>query len=322
MDVIAMHEKRGFPMDPNMTFFKAEDSAMRDVGEMREGGFMSAIKREFHDGADEEMQDIRNMVDHSGEFLKNINSNFGLTSPIQPISEMRGAATAYENNLNLTMDLQKLVNEHLMMEDYPAPVDEEMGGMNDHDLPYDMNNDFLGAGDGEEGAFFFDNELGSLIERGGPQAEKRKANKKQVQAIRQAMLKLDKKTQRAAAAQRPVDAGMGGDEDDIVRNMTNLILHKNEAPARPWEKSLMELDTAANSSIMNVLRSTGTASKGFFGGKKLSNLNKDASNLQTLLNPVAESFLTFNLNHTATSNNQLTHANATGITAPQGNFFD
>lgn len=47
---------------------------MEDVDQMRQGGvFMSPIKRE--DLEKDEFDDIRNMVDPSGDFLKNI-SNF------------------------------------------------------------------------------------------------------------------------------------------------------------------------------------------------------------------------------------------------------
>lgn len=58
------------------------------------------------------------MADNSGDFIKNI-SNFNMMSPIQPpvTDELRSApVNAYEHNLNLTFELQKLVNEHLMME--------------------------------------------------------------------------------------------------------------------------------------------------------------------------------------------------------------
>jgi hypothetical protein len=44
------------------------------------------------------MPNIREMVDTSGEFLKNINSTFGLTSPIQPSrDEIRAAAFERSN---------------------------------------------------------------------------------------------------------------------------------------------------------------------------------------------------------------------------------
>jgi hypothetical protein len=61
---------------------------MQDIDELRNVGFMSAVKQEFLDAANDEhgmlYPDIRNVADHSGDFLKNINSPFGLTSPIQP----------------------------------------------------------------------------------------------------------------------------------------------------------------------------------------------------------------------------------------------
>jgi hypothetical protein len=59
---------------------------MQDVDELRNAGFMSAVKQEFHDAANDEgammFPDIRNVADHSGDFLRNINSPFGLDSPV------------------------------------------------------------------------------------------------------------------------------------------------------------------------------------------------------------------------------------------------
>ena len=69
----------------------------------------SGIKGEFFE------PDLRNMQDNN--FLKNIGSDFGLMSPIEKSTR---PANAYEHNLNLTMELQRMVNEHLRMEDYPA----------------------------------------------------------------------------------------------------------------------------------------------------------------------------------------------------------
>lgn len=62
---------------------------------------------------------------------------------------------------------------------------------------------------------------------------KRVQNKKQVHAIRQAMMKHDKKIQRQAVI--AARAGLANeDDDDIVQNMTNLILHKNDDGVKPW----------------------------------------------------------------------------------------
>lgn len=47
-------------------------------------------------------------------------------------------------------------------------------------------------------------------------------------------MKYDKKTQRVA--QKANIDSLLNDEDDIIRNMTNLILHKNDLGVKPWEK--------------------------------------------------------------------------------------
>jgi len=69
---------------------------MQDIDELRNAGMMSAIKQEFHDAVNDEgmlYQDIRQLADHQGDFLRDINSPFGVTSPIQPrVDEMRTAA--------------------------------------------------------------------------------------------------------------------------------------------------------------------------------------------------------------------------------------
>ena len=49
--------------------------------------FRAKVKQEFMLGENDqepEMPDIRQMADTNGDFLKSINSPFGLTSPIQP----------------------------------------------------------------------------------------------------------------------------------------------------------------------------------------------------------------------------------------------
>ena len=135
------------------------------------------------------------MVDVSGDFLKNINSNFGVISPIQKPAEGR-PVNAYENNLNLTMELQKLVNEHLRMEEYAAAPEGEADNQ-----PFDMPMDFLGDAPeaGEFHGMFNDfGDLGIDELAGSEKIVPKKVQKKQVQQIRLAMMKLDKKTQRAA----------------------------------------------------------------------------------------------------------------------------
>lgn len=107
------------------------------------------VKQEFlGDEGEAPLPNIREMVDTSGDFLKNINSTFGLTSPIQPSrDEIRAAAfdrsNAYQHNMNLSLELQNIVNEHLMMEEYPA-ADDYLAGL-DHDAPMDMPLDFMGG---------------------------------------------------------------------------------------------------------------------------------------------------------------------------------
>ena len=53
------------------------------------------------------------------------------------------------------------------------------------------------------------------------------------------------------------------DDDDIVRNMTNLILHNKTEGLKPWEKGLMALDSASTTCVTNVVRTN-------FGEKKHS----------------------------------------------------
>ena len=118
--------------------------------------------------------------------------------------------------------------------------------------------------------------------------------KKQVQAIRHAMMKHDKKTQRNYAA-----ANQNDDDDDIVRNMTNLILNKAEDSHKPWEKSFME--TAMNSNFQKPEK---------FGKRPLlSNFPKEDSKFNMFLNPAVESFLSFSLENNQTG--LQTNANVT-----------
>lgn len=65
------------------------------------------------------------------------------------------------------------------------------------------------------------------------QGAKKTQNKKQVQAIRQAMMKHDKKIQRQVLNVARAEL-MNQDDDDIVRNMTNLILRKDEESGKQW----------------------------------------------------------------------------------------
>ena len=64
-------------------------------------------------------------------------------------------------------------------------------------------------------------------------------------------MKHDKKIQRQAVVMAARAEANLDDDDDIVRNMTNLILHKNEEQVKPWEKSMMALETASNTCISN-----------------------------------------------------------------------
>lgn len=186
-----------------------------------------------------------------------------------------------------------------MMENY----DEEDGLAQPEDQHFDMP-DFLGNA-GDEENLFFDKDLVAEAERNvnGAAVLQKKANKKQVQHIRQAMMKLDKKIQR----QQVQAARAADDEDDIVRNMTNLILHKNDETVKPWEKGMMTLDTAANSSITNVMRAGGSL-KGKLQQKKLGSLLNNTNEASILLNPMVESFLSFNINN---QTNLQTNANVT-----------
>lgn len=70
-------------------------------------------------------------------------------------------------------------------------------------------------------------------------------------------MKHDKKTQRSAVLARvAANRNLEEEDDDIVRNMTNLILHKQEQSNLPWEKNFLDLETATNSNVTNVMRAS------------------------------------------------------------------
>jgi predicted hydrocarbon binding protein len=110
------------------------------------------------------------------------------------------------------------------------------------------------------------------------------------------MMKHDKKIQRVA----PRAAGVRDedDEDDIIRNMTNLILNNKVEESSFRKANFLALDTAANTTSTNVMRSNAGKAFGDLGTKKLSNLDQANS---MLMNPMIESFLTFNLNQNTTT---------------------
>ena len=102
--------------------------------------------------------------------------------------------------------------------------------------------------------------------------------------------------------------------------MTNLILHKNEETVKPWEKSILSMDTASNTHMFKAPQfGKGTkkpllSNFGAFGGKEDSKLN-------TFLNPMVESFLSFNIENNQTGLG--TNANVTAIQQPtNNNIFD
>lgn len=105
-------------------------------------------------------------------------------------------------------------------------------------------------------------------------------------------MKHDKKTQRALH-KASANGNREEEDDDIVRNMTNLILHKQDQ--QPWEQNLLDLDTANST---NVMRPSTISKRQPFG----TNKNADFSSLNLHLNPMVESFLSFNLNNTTTAN--------------------
>lgn len=94
-------------------------------GEMRQGLFMSAVKNEAFDNHHQEDFDLRNQA--QGNFLNDISGGnpFGVVSPITkpPLRSELPFSNAFEHNMNLTMEMQRMVNEHLQMEEYPG-VDE------------------------------------------------------------------------------------------------------------------------------------------------------------------------------------------------------
>jgi hypothetical protein len=129
-----------FPGIDKQVLLRLEEAIKRDVTELREpamkrdedggamyltgfndehgndmrNGFLSAIK---HEGGLEPENDLRKQVDVQGNFLNDI--SFGLPSPIVP----KRTENRFEQNVNLTMEMQKLVNEHLRMEEYPPEDD-------------------------------------------------------------------------------------------------------------------------------------------------------------------------------------------------------
>lgn len=165
LDFIAMQQKR--QKDENVNSSSMLKKEERDSVMMEDGDeIRHQVKQEFlGDEGDIPLPNIREMVDTSGDFLKNINSTFGLTSPIQHSrDEIRAAAfeksNAYMHNMNLSLELQNIVNEHLMMEEYPA-ADDYLAGLDREAAPMDMPLDFMGGAQndltmigGDEGLFF------------------------------------------------------------------------------------------------------------------------------------------------------------------------
>lgn len=91
-----------------------------------------------------------------------------------------GPTNAYDNNMNLSMELQKLINEQLMMEEYPGDVENFPA----FDAPVDYLEE-TGAADelGGAGGFFMDHDFATAAAVEEVQAFPilRKNNKKQVQ---------------------------------------------------------------------------------------------------------------------------------------------
>lgn len=102
--------------------------------------------------------------------------------------------------------------------------------------------------------------------------------------------------------------------------MTNLILHKKEEEViKPWERTLMSMDT--NSTSTNILRSNRV--NGILGSKK--KLLNEAPKMNVLINPMVESFLSFNINNNTTAafnQNSVNNGNATFANKPGENLFD
>jgi hypothetical protein len=140
------------------------------------------------------------------------------------------------------------------------------------------------------------------------------------------MMKHDKKIQRVAANlnERVVVMNV---EDDIVRNMTNLILNKNDKAgfgvgggSSMWDRSLLGMDTAANSTVMHNTSAALTRGQKGLGSKKLNSGAGGAAaenKLSMLMNPMVESFLSFNIGASNATNMQ-TNANITAQ-FPSGN---
>jgi hypothetical protein len=93
----------------------AADYTFMEGDAMRNGTpFLSAIKHEGFDRNELDMPDLRNQADLQGNFLNDISGNFGLTSPITPAKpdQMRNY-NAFQHNVNLSVELRKLVEEQL-----------------------------------------------------------------------------------------------------------------------------------------------------------------------------------------------------------------
>ena len=106
-------------------------------------------------------------------------------------------------------------------------------------------------------------------------------------------MKHDKKIQRQAVIAARAGVANMEDDDDIVRNMTNLILHKNDEGVKPWQKGLLALDSASTTCLTNIVRSNFGSSK---VSKKQALLSNNPKETSMLLNPMMESFLSFNIN--------------------------
>lgn len=293
-DVSEFHQANG----RDVTFKKDDDTFVDDeVMRNGQGVFLSAIKQERTEHA----FDLRNQVDVQGNFLNDI--NFNQVSPIMPPKADLSHFNAFEHNMNLTMEMQRLVNEQLRMEDYQE--DMPLAQDQHFDIPMDFEDAPMQAG---EGLFQLENDFADAVA-----APAKRAMKKQVHAIRSAMMKHDKKTQKNYGAAHAQNAAE--DDDDIVRNMTNLILNNKAAEDshKPWEKGLLEASTHFTSKPAEKKR---RPLLGNFSGKEDSKFNM-------FLNPQVESFLSFTIENNQTA--LQTHLNATALTGAGGqqtNLFD
>ncbi|CDW81376.1 double-strand-break repair protein rad21 [Stylonychia lemnae] len=290
---------------------KGEDIDMQDGVEFldqKRGNYsfgLSNIKRE--DGFREDENDFRNMrmPANAMEILNGqspdmMDNTFG-DEIRNNIFEYGGRTDALNNDI--TTDVVNFANR--LLNDQPENTNFAYPMMNIDEVPFlnnmvddDIDNFQVKNEDQNMSDMFFDQGALMDLENIGNKAPAEKKirkqnNKKQVQFIRQEMMKYDKKTQLAQARLKIKQENEGrirnlanlNEEDDLVKNMSNLILKQSAAI-----HVLNDMSTN-NTSNIGVLRANFKKENDHHSERK----SLGGSTLLTL-NPHAESFLSFDDN--------------------------